>query len=261
VSEIDDAEDLDAIRSEVRAHLEWEAAWSAFPLLDPDHVALAALPVAPVAAPTALPTVMPPVARALAPDIVVPADGDRATRLRVLAQEAAACTRCRLHEGRTKSVFARGSPDAQIVFIGEGPGFHEDEAGEPFVGAAGQLLDKMIGAMGIAREDVYVCNVVKCRPPENRTPLPDEAGACMPYLHAQLDIVTPRVIVALGRCAAENLGCAAPGRGWRGSWGAYRGVPVMPTYHPAYLLRSPEMKRPVWEDLQKVMQRLGLAAR
>ncbi len=248
MSEKDEAAVLESIREELRAHLDWEAAWNGFPLLDPDRVVLPE----PAAVPAAV---------VVDAAIVAPVAGDRASRLQVLADGAAACTRCRLHQGRTKSVFSRGSPDASVVFIGEGPGYNEDQQGEPFVGAAGQLLDKMIGAMGLARDAVYVCNVVKCRPPENRTPLPDEAAACMPYLQAQLDVVSPKIIVALGRCAAENLGCAAPGRGWRGSWGAHRGVPVMPTYHPAYLLRSPEMKRPVWEDLQKVMQRLGLGAR
>lgn len=271
MSENEDEPSLESIAEEVRAHLDWEAAWSGFPLLDPDHVAadlvVAAAPVAPaaaspmvVAAPASFTVARAAPASVQAP-VVVPPSGDRGGRLTVLANDAASCMRCRLHEGRTKSVFSRGSPDARVVFIGEGPGYHEDQSGAPFVGAAGQLLDKMIQAMGLAQDDVYICNVVKCRPPENRTPLPDEAAACMPYLHGQLDVVAPRAIVALGRCAAENLGCAAAGRGWRGSWGAYRGVPVMPTYHPAYLLRSPEMKRPVWEDLQKVMQRLGLAAR
>ncbi|UJR80445.1 uracil-DNA glycosylase [Sandaracinus amylolyticus] len=177
--------------------------------------------------------------------------------LEVLAAEAGTCRACRLCEGRTTSVFSRGTPLTEIAFVGEGPGYHEDQQGSPFVGPAGQLLDRMIGAMGFDRDAVYVCNVVKCRPPENRTPLPDEAAACEPFLTKQLEIVAPKVIVALGRCAAENLGCAEPGRSWRGMWGTWRGVPVMPTYHPAFLLRSPEMKRPVWEDLQKVLQRLG----
>jgi DNA polymerase len=187
---------------------------------------------------------------------------ERRRRLSVLADKAAACTSCRLHAGRTKSVFARGSERADIAFIGEGPGFNEDQEGLPFVGAAGQLLDKMILAMGSNPSDVYVCNVVKCRPPENRTPLADEAIACSPFLVEQLELVSPKVIVALGRCAAENLGLAKPGAGgWRGSWGTWRGIPVMPTYHPAFLLRSPEFKRTVWEDLQKVMAHLGRPAR
>jgi len=181
--------------------------------------------------------------------------GDRA-RLPTLAQEISTCTKCRLHEGRTQTVFARGNPSAEILFVGEGPGYNEEKEGAPFVGQAGQLLDKMIEAMGIGEGGVYICNVVKCRPPENRTPLADEAAACMPYLREQIASVAPRIIVALGRCAAENLGCALPGRSWRGTWGTFDGIPVMPTYHPAYLLRSPEMKRPVWEDLQKVIQRI-----
>lgn len=264
--------------AEVRAHLDWEAAWSGFPvpLIDGPRPLVetsgneTAMPAAPsrsagvpstpagtsfAAAAAAAPT---PSSPSMAEALAALAPEDRVGRLRVLADEAARCTRCRLHEGRTRSVFARGSGQARLAFVGEGPGYNEDQQGLPFVGAAGQLLDKMVGAMGLGRDDVYVCNVVKCRPPENRTPLPDEAGACSIYLVPQLEIVQPEVIVALGRCAAENLGVAEAGRSWRGRWGAYRGVPVMPTYHPAYLLRSPEMKKPVWEDLQLVMQRLGL---
>ena len=183
--------------------------------------------------------------------------GDRRARLQVLADAAASCTACVLHEKRTRSVFARGSPDAELVFVGEGPGRDEDLQGFPFVGAAGQLLDKMIAAMGYGRDDVYVCNVVKCRPPENRTPRPEEAIACARFLVPQLEIVAPRVIVALGRCAAQALGVAAESGPWRGRWGAWRGIATMPTYHPAFLLRSPEFKRTVWEDLQQVMARLG----
>lgn len=185
---------------------------------------------------------------------------ERRRRLELLARDAAACTGCALHRERTQSVFARGSPDAELVFVGEGPGYHEDRQGLPFVGKAGQLLDRMVRAMGYERDDVYICNVVKCRPPDNRTPLPDEAAACEPFLRGQLEAIRPKVIVALGRCASENLGCADPQGGrWRGQWGTYAGIPVMSTYHPAYLLRNPEQKRPVWEDLQQVMARLGRA--
>jgi DNA polymerase len=198
-----------------------------------------------------------PAAGRCAPPASALASDEKRRRLATLASEAAACVRCRLHQGRTHSVFARGSIEALVAFVGEGPGYHEDQRGEPFVGPAGRLLDKMIAAMGLGPDEVYVCNVVKCRPPENRTPLPDEVGACEPFLRAQIEVVAPRVIVALGRCAAETLGCAESGRSWRGIWGAYCGIPVMPTYHPAFLLRNPEMKRPVWEDLQKVLQRLG----
>jgi DNA polymerase len=180
---------------------------------------------------------------------------DKRARLALLDQEVRACTRCELAKGRTHTVFARGNPDSAIAFVGEGPGQEEDRVGSPFVGAAGQLLDKMVGAMGFGRDDVYICNVVKCRPPGNRTPLPVEAQACAPYLLGQLEAVQPRVIVALGRCAAENMGLVGAG-GWRGRWGKFQGVDVMPTYHPAFLLRSPEYKRPVWEDLQQVMARL-----
>lgn len=155
-------------------------------------------------------------------------------------------------------MFARGSATAELVFVGEGPGYHEDQQGLPFVGAAGQLLDKMIAAMGYGRDDVYICNVVKCRPPENRTPLPREARSCEPFLTRQLEVVAPKAIVALGKCATENLGCLPDGgRRWRGHWREYRGVPVMPTYHPAFLLRSPQYKRAVWDDLRLVMKRLG----
>lgn len=203
-----------------------------------------------------------PAPAASVPNPVAPvAVGDGRVRLEQLASEAAACTRCGLHAGRTHSVFARGNPAAELAFVGEGPGFNEDQQGLPFVGRAGQLLDKMIGAMGLSPEAVYLCNVVKCRPPENRTPLPDEAAACAPYLEGQLDVVRPKIIVALGRCAAENLGAVEPGgRDWRGKWTEWRGTPVMSTYHPAFLLRNENMKRPVWEDLQAVMAKLGLGS-
>jgi uracil-DNA glycosylase len=183
--------------------------------------------------------------------------GDRLRILQALQADAATCTGCVLHEKRTQSVFSRGSADAELVFVGEGPGRDEDLQGLPFVGAAGQLLDKMITAMGYGRDDVYICNVVKCRPPENRTPLPEEAAACSRFLVPQIDAVSPKMIVALGRCAAQALGVAGETGAWRGRWGSFRGVEVMPTYHPAYLLRSPEQKRTVWADLQLVMGRLG----
>ena len=192
------------------------------------------------------------------PGAAISASGPPTRRLELLAEQAASCTRCRLHEGRSRSVFARGTYETDIAFVGEGPGFHEDKQGLPFVGPAGQLLDKMVAGMGYPRDGVYICNVVKCRPPNNRTPQPDEARACSDFLVGQLDVVQPKVIVALGRCATENLGVVEVGaRGWRGKWGAWRGIPVMPTYHPAFLLRSPQFKRAVWEDLKKVLARLG----
>lgn len=252
---MDEDDERRGLIEEVRAHLEWELAWSGFPVPEAEVALSTPYPVR-AATPEVMERPAPVVVQA--PRAPMPMPTDRAGRLQVLASEAASCTRCRLHEGRKKSVFSRGSFETELVFIGEGPGYNEDQQGEPFVGAAGQLLDKMIVAMGLTRDGVYICNVVKCRPPENRTPLPDEAGACSTYLTQQLDLVQPKVIVALGRCAAENMGVAEAGRSWRGQWGAYRGIPVMPTYHPAYLLRSPEMKKSVWEDLQLVMQRLGL---
>jgi uracil-DNA glycosylase family 4 len=185
--------------------------------------------------------------------------GDRRQRLQLLSERVAGCTACVLHEKRNKTAFARGSADAELVFVGEGPGRDEDLQGLPFVGAAGQLLDRMIAAMGYERDAVYICNVVKCRPPENRTPRPEEALACAQYLVPQLEIVAPRAIVALGRCAAQALGVAEATGSWRGRWGSWRGIPILPTYHPAFLLRSPEQKRTVWEDLQQVMARLGRA--
>ncbi|WP_050428843.1 uracil-DNA glycosylase [Chondromyces crocatus] len=176
-------------------------------------------------------------------------------------QEVRGCQRCGLHAGRTHTVLHRGSPNAEIVFIGEGPGQEEDLSGEPFVGAAGQLLDKMIVAMGYGRDDVYICNIVKCRPPKNRKPEPQEMEACSPYLARQLDIVKPRVIVALGATAVQGLLGTAEGiTRLRGTWKLYKGtIPLMPTFHPAYLLRQPSAKREVWSDLKGVLQFLGRA--
>jgi DNA polymerase len=179
-------------------------------------------------------------------------------RLVALADEVKTCTKCALYAARTQTVFARGNPAAELCFVGEGPGADEDAAGFPFVGKAGQLLDRMIGAMGYQRDDVYVCNIVKCRPPNNRKPEPDEMGKCMPYLREQLELVAPKVIVALGATAVEGLLGAGGGiTRLRGQWKLYRAIPVMPTFHPAYLLRTPEAKRDVWADLQAVLKHLG----
>ncbi len=184
-------------------------------------------------------------------------DPDIQPRLQVLADEAAECTRCELSRGRTKSVFARGASDTDLVFVGEGPGFHEDQEGLPFVGRAGQLLDRMVAAMGYDRDGVYICNVVKCRPPDNRTPLPTEAAACAHFLVPQLDLVQPKVIVALGRVAAQSLIGTEQALGkLRGRWHEVRGVPTLVTYHPAALLRNPGWKRPTWEDMQQARDRL-----
>jgi uracil-DNA glycosylase len=169
------------------------------------------------------------------------------------------CTRCKLHRGRTKLVFGDGNPKADLVFVGEGPGRDEDAQGLPFVGRAGRLLTQMIEAMGLQRQDVYICNVVKCRPPENRTPEKDEVETCSPFLLRQLDAISPKVIVCLGSVAAQTL--LETNRGishFRGEWLDFRGRKLMATYHPAYLLRNPSAKGEVWKDLQKVMAVLGL---
>lgn len=187
-------------------------------------------------------------------------EGERAQRLTVLESEVRSCTRCALHETRTQTVFSRGTSKSGICFVGEGPGADEDRLGSPFVGAAGQLLDRMIAAMGFERDEVYVCNIVKCRPPNNRKPEASEMQACRPFLMEQLELLDPKVIVALGGTAVEGLLGLTGIMRLRGQWKLYRGrVPVMPTLHPAYLLRQPQDKRLVWEDLQKVMKELGLA--
>jgi uracil-DNA glycosylase len=169
------------------------------------------------------------------------------------------CTRCKLHKGRHKIVFGDGNPTAELVFIGEGPGADEDLQGLPFVGRAGKLLTQMIEAMGLQRKDVYICNVVKCRPPENRAPEPDEVTTCSPYLLRQIDVIQPKVIVCLGAVAAKTLLETTRGISqFRGEWLQWRGRKLIATYHPAYLLRNPNAKGEVWKDLQKVMAELGL---
>lgn len=184
---------------------------------------------------------------------------ERRIKLSVLADEVRECKRCGLCAERTNTVFARGNPMAELCFVGEGPGADEDAQGFPFVGKAGQLLDKMIGAMGYARDDVYICNIVKCRPPDNRTPEPNEMSACIPFLTAQLALIQPKVIVALGATAVRGLTGISEGiTRQRGRWKLYKGTtPIMPTFHPAYLLRNPAAKREVWNDLQEVMRLLG----
>ncbi|MEO0592069.1 MAG: uracil-DNA glycosylase [Myxococcota bacterium] len=169
------------------------------------------------------------------------------------------CTRCPLHRGRGTIVFGVGDPQARLMFIGEAPGRDEDLQGEPFVGRAGQLLTRMIAAMSLRRDDVYIANIVKCRPPRNRDPEPNEVHSCEPFLKAQIRAIEPEVIVALGKYAAQTLlGRKTPISRLRGTWSSYEGIALMPTFHPAYLLRNPAEKRPVWQDLQAVMERLGV---
>jgi DNA polymerase len=179
--------------------------------------------------------------------------------LEAVRTELGECTRCKLHRNRTNIVFGVGNPEARLMFVGEAPGEDEDLQGFPFVGKAGQLLTKMIEAMGLRRDDVYICNTVKCRPPNNRNPEPDELLACEPFLKGQLGAVKPEAIVTLGKFAAQSLlRDSTPITRLRGQWREYEGIPVMPTFHPAYLLRSPAEKGKVWEDLKQVMKKLGM---
>jgi DNA polymerase len=181
--------------------------------------------------------------------------------LKVIREEIGDCQRCRLAGGRKNIVFGVGNPQAHLVFVGEAPGADEDEQGEPFVGKAGQLLTKMIEAMGYGRDDVYICNVIKCRPPGNRNPEPDEVAACEPFLKKQLAALRPRVIVALGKFAAQCLlRDDTPISRLRGNFRTYEGITLMPTFHPAYLLRDPSKKKEAWTDLKAVnaaLKKLG----
>lgn len=228
-----------------------------------------AAPVAAQAAPVPVAAAAPALVEPAPPLLVVDppvAQGDppldRASRtaaLTVIQREVAGCSACKLAQRRTQTVFARGNPEARLVFIGEGPGEQEDKQGLPFVGPAGQLLDKIIVAMQLDPDAVYVCNVVKCRPPGNRTPEPDEVAACTPFLLRQLGVVRPEVIVTLGRTATGFLlGSNAPMSRLRGQWHTYQGIPLLPTWHPSYLLREPAHKGETWSDMKLVMQRLGL---
>ena len=224
----------------------------------------------PAASAPSTPVVAPPQAAPLASvlPIVNPAslfesidrvENDSLERIR---EDLGDCTRCRLHQRRNKIVFGVGNPRAELVFVGEGPGHDEDVQGLPFVGRAGKLLTQMIEAMGMQREDVYICNVVKCRPPENRKPENDEVATCSPYLFRQLDVIGPKAIVCLGATAAQALLKTTDSISrFRGTWFDYRGTKLMATYHPAYLLRNPAAKSEVWKDLQKVMAHLGLKAK
>lgn len=179
--------------------------------------------------------------------------------LQSIREDLGDCTRCPLCKGRTSIVYGVGNPRARLVFVGEGPGLHEDLQGEPFVGEAGRLLNRMIEAMGLRRADTYIANIVKCRPPRNRDPKPEEVAACEPFLRRQIAAIQPEVLVALGRYAAQTLlQDTTPISRLRGKWRAYDGIRLMPTFHPAYLLRNPADKRLVWADLQEVMTTLGL---
>jgi uracil-DNA glycosylase family 4 len=242
--------ELASVAASLRSYLEWqkETGTTGFPRRA-----------------TSTPTATPSATATATPTPTPTPPPDRHARLPVLAREVAGCHKCGLATTRTQTVFARGNADAQLCFIGEAPGADEDAQGLPFVGRAGQLLDRMIVAMGLSPDrDAYVCNILKCRPPGNRRPEPDEIATCIPYLHEQLALIRPRVIVALGNTSVAALLDTKLGiTKLRGQWKLYRGQTlVMPTYHPSYLLRpgpqQMEAKRQAWEDLQLVMKELGL---
>jgi DNA polymerase len=229
-----------------------------------------------VTAPATLPSIKPEIAsaplKAAPPVSVLPivneaslfeaidrVENDTLERIR---EDLGECTRCRLHKQRTKIVFGQGNPRTELVFVGEGPGHDEDLQGLAFVGRAGKLLTQMIEAMGLQRDQVYICNVVKCRPPENRKPEDDEVATCSPYLYRQLDVIAPKAIVCLGGTAAQALLKTKDSISrFRGTWFDYRNTKLLATYHPAYLLRNPAAKSEVWKDLQKVMAHLGLQSK
>ena len=184
---------------------------------------------------------------------------DPVEALKIIREDLGDCTRCVLHkQGRKQIVFGVGNPHAELMFIGEAPGADEDLKGEPFVGRAGQLLNNMIKAMGIQREDIYIANIIKCRPPGNRTPERDECDTCSPFLMRQIEVIKPKAIVALGAVAAKTLlAISAPMSEFRGHWYDFRGTKLAVTYHPAFLLRDPRQKKEAWKDLQMVMKELG----
>ena len=247
-------EALAEIAAEAVRHLTWLQEAGVREVPRPDPKAMVARPPASVQAPAAAPAA----GAASAGAAVAVQKGCGSPALIAIRDDLGDCRRCKLAAGRNTLVFGVGSPTAELMFVGEGPGADEDAQGEPFVGKAGQLLTKMIEAMGYRREEVYIANVVKCRPPGNRNPEPDEIEACEPFLRRQIEAVGPKVIVALGKFAAQTLlRSAIPITKLRGTWSTYGGVKLMPTFHPAYLLRSPDEKKKAWADLQLVMAELG----
>jgi DNA polymerase len=260
------SDELNDLALELRRHLAWQEADGSRVVLADRASLQGARPAtqgpmktAPVAAPVKAPVVAKPVApQPVQPPPTATITSVERRPLDEIRRELGDCQRCKLCKGRNTIVFGAGNPRAELVFVGEGPGEEEDKQGVPFVGKAGQLLTKMIEAMTFTRDTVYICNVVKCRPPNNRNPEPDEIEACEPFLKAQLASLQPKVIVALGKFAAQTLLRDQTSiTRLRGQWRQYQGIPLMPTFHPAYLLRQPEEKKLAWMDLQEVMKRFG----
>ncbi|HXQ20760.1 MAG TPA: uracil-DNA glycosylase [Candidatus Acidoferrales bacterium] len=262
---------LQTLLDQLRASVEYQqsASVEGFPLrtdaVRPERMHETPAPAAPIAPspPQAVASVAEPPtvlkAAAASGDLFTTPGTRQAGTLADLRTEIGDCRRCKLWPGRTHIVFGVGNPQAQLMFVGEGPGRDEDLQGEPFVGRAGQLLTEIITkGMKLRREDVYIANVVKCRPPENRNPEPDEIAACQPFLLRQVELVQPKVLVALGTFAAQTLlGLRVPISRLRGHWYDYHGIKLMPTLHPAYLLRNPNDKRLVWEDIKLVLRELA----
>ena len=251
-------DELPALLAAIRAHVDYQQRLGVF-----------GYPPAPRPVPiptSAIPAAMPASVDRRTPAVVETADlfaepgVTRADSLEALRAAIGDCQRCKLAPHRTNLVFGVGNPRARLVFVGEGPGADEDAKGEPFVGRAGQLLTEIITkGMRLARSDVYIANVIKCRPPGNRNPEPDEVVSCEPFLVRQIELIAPEVIVALGKFAAQTLlRTKTPITQLRGRWFDYHGIRLMPTFHPAYLLRNPADKRLVWQDIRQVMERLGL---
>ncbi len=247
--------ELLAIVTQIRAHLEYRKA------LGVNSIEMV-LPGA--ASPTATDTSsVVSISQTVAPEAADVLETEKPARpqtleLTAVREELGECTRCKLCMGRKTIVFGEGNPNAVLVFVGEGPGYEEDQQGRPFVGAAGQLLtDIIVKGMKLRREDVYICNIVKCRPPDNRNPEPDEIEACEPFLIKQFQAIKPKFIVALGNVAVKTLLKTKEGiTSLRGRWQTYQGIPLMPTFHPAYLLRNPADKKLVWEDIKKVLAKM-----
>ncbi len=245
------SDEVKEIALELRRHLAWQESDGTRTLLRDPREKVAPAVVAPVSAVT---PVAAPIAAVASPELVA----SHGATLEEVRSALGDCKRCKLCSGRKQIVFGTGNPRAELVFVGEGPGEEEDKQGIPFVGAAGQLLTKMIEAMKFSRDSVYICNVVKCRPPGNRNPEPDEIQACEPFLKSQLAVIKPKVIVALGKFASQTLlRVDTPITRLRGQWRSYEGIDLMPTYHPAYLLRQPDEKKKAWMDLQEVMRKFG----